>query len=587
MKTVENQTPMGVRQLLDVALGFVEDVQAKENVKLREVEALLAGEKPAKPRFFPRTFMGWFFFLIVFLLLHVWWIIVYALWYIYKKKRYKWYEQNECNLKSQRKMLYDSLSHLMEQKRQMDWQLTLALDDQTDKSVALQSHISLRSYVYGFLDYYHTEKQSLQTALKSEESVEVEKRNKEKIETLETKIEEAERKINSINQSCFRSLADDLKTSFALPVSYEAIHSENYTYCVEWLNHALETNRRIKNERNALTRRKKFMAELQDDKMKFFYKVSLRGETANEEVYGYFANTLTRVEQTKEYALFRRDNDATLLAEFTETITSLSYRLEVDEMSPLIDELNSVCSMDTENFLGFTDVSKLSHQTREIEDIYKEAVSVYQRYDEDRTQIMKILEYVRLCAYRNIYLGVELINYIRNNAGGGSLSTVKDDLDMKDADLNISINSNDIKFDFMKNFSAALDQFGFITKSKDVQKLVMNNMKTAAAGVAVIAAVSYLSERSEKISANNKAQKQMIESISGIADGYQDGQVALKRSVEIVKAIAKANKGFMNIYQPLQRKVFEQDDLAGFTMRDLQQLAKATQEYNQISKSKL
>ena len=47
MKTVENQTPMGVRQLLDVALGFVEDVQAKENVKLRDVEALVGGETPA------------------------------------------------------------------------------------------------------------------------------------------------------------------------------------------------------------------------------------------------------------------------------------------------------------------------------------------------------------------------------------------------------------------------------------------------------------------------------------------------------------------------------------------------------------
>ena len=62
------------------------------------------------------------------------------------------------------------------------------------------------------------------------------------------------------------------------------------------------------------------------------------------------------------------------------------------------------------------------------------------------------------------------------------------------------------------------------------------------------------------------------------------------RVIEIIKAIAKANKGVVSIYSELRDKYFTENPAPVSQMemmKDLRDLAKATQEYKHISDSKL
>ena len=80
-------------------------------------------------------------------------------------------------------------------------------------------------------------------------------------------------------------------------------------------------------------------------------------------------------------------------------------------------------------------------------------------------------------------------------------------------------------------------------------------------------------------------QKQLITSIGQMVDGFNSGKAGMLRAVEVIKALSKANIGFLAIYAPLRDKFFIEGCTVA-TMRDLQNLAKATQEYKHISDTK-
>ena len=72
-----------------------------------------------------------------------------------------------------------------------------------------------------------------------------------------------------------------------------------------------------------------------------------------------------------------------------------------------------------------------------------------------------------------------------------------------------------------------------------------------------------------------------------MVDNYTKGQGALLRAIELIKAITKANSGFMQVYEPLKKQVFDNNAASSVTMQDIRQLAIATNEYNKISQAKL
>lgn len=57
---------------------------------------------------------------------------------------------------------------------------------------------------------------------------------------------------------------------------------------------------------------------------------------------------------------------------------------------------------------------------------------MYDHLKDINNKVSYALDYARACAYRNLYLGAELINYVRTTKGGTTLTTVKDGTDMVD-----------------------------------------------------------------------------------------------------------------------------------------------------------
>ena len=149
------------------------------------------------------------------------------------------------------------------------------------------------------------------------------------------------------------------------------------------------------------------------------------------------------------------------------------------------------------------------------------------------------------------------------------------------------VSGDALHMDSMENVANTLN--GMLTdtlEDKQLRKFVMNNPKMAAGAAALAVVGNFLDERIDKINNNNEVQKQLITSIGQMVDGFNSGKAGMLRAVEVIKALSKANIGFLAIYAPLRDKFFIEGCTVA-TMRDLQNLAKATQEYKHISDTKL
>lgn len=217
--------------------------------------------------------------------------------------------------------------------------------------------------------------------------------------------------------------------------------------------------------------------------------------------------------------------------------------------------------------------------------IYESVKTEYDKLLDLSDKINNILTYARTVAYRNVYLGVELLNYIRDNAGGSKLTAQKDGVGVSAVD---GLNGMEVSIDMdvTANVKESLNSLAKELSNKDVRKFAVKNPKMAMGAAALMVVGNYLNERVEKINANNDLQEQIVKSVSQMVDGYNAGKAGMLRAIEITKALSNANIGFLAIYAPLRDKFFV-EGCTSATMADLQSLAKATQEYKHISDTKL
>lgn len=325
--------------------------------------------------------------------------------------------------------------------------------------------------------------------------------------------------------------------------------------------------------------------------MEFFYDESLKNE-AGANVYEKFAEQLHKAISTQNFNLLRMDFDEkALLAsneyDFSKKVASYKGIVEKMDISDWINQYDSVKNMETSGFLGLTNIDKLASKTQNLQKLYNPIKREYDKLRNVTDEVNYYLTLVRTVAYRNIYLGVELLNYIRDNAGGKSLMAQKDTVNTGDAMIVGNVASDRLQMDSMNNIANTLNGLMFnAIEDKELRKFVMKNPKMATGAAALAVVGNLLNERIEKIENNNELQKQLITSIGQMADGYNSGKAGLLRAIEVIKALSKANIGFLAIYAPLRDKFFIEGCTVA-TMRDLQNLAKATQEYKHISDTKL
>ncbi len=328
-----------------------------------------------------------------------------------------------------------------------------------------------------------------------------------------------------------------------------------------------------------------------DAKLQFFHDVSVRCE-AGTSVFREFDTQLKNAIASKNVYLLRKDPEESSLLQakeysFASKLEGFKASANRMDISRLMNQYNAVKDMDTSGFLGFANVDKLARKTENLQKVYAPIKDEYDRLRRLSNDINYYLTYARTVAYRNIYLGVELLNYIRDNAGGKSLMTQKDTVITNKAMVVGSVSGDALHMDSMENVANTLN--GLLTdtlEDKQLRKFVMNNPKMAAGAAALAVVGGFLNERIDKINNNNEMQKQLITSIGQMVDGFNSGKAGMLRAVEVIKALSKANIGFLAIYAPLRDKFFIEGCTVA-TMRDLQNLAKATQEYKHISDTKL
>lgn len=411
-------------------------------------------------------------------------------------------------------------------------------------------------------------------------------------EKLEKGIKDANTAINNKEIEIVGSLNKDIKEIIEVPLSLNAIQFNDKEEVEKLLNDYYSLKNEMLNVGDSMEKAK-LHDELTNKKLVFFYKYSIKGET--NVTYPFFKKQLEVAQSQNNYNILRIEKDNQTALSHLNKLSLYTKLLNENKMTPILNELNDIKDIETKGWFGRQDVDALAEKTGMLQELFSAASYEYNELESVNNDISYLLEYVRVCAYRNIYLGVELLNYIRDNAGGKTLTTEKGMVDMNVKLENISISVDTLKMDAISNITATISnsiQTGFeLLENKDVMKFVGKNPK-ASAGIAAVALIgsafsNYAEERNEKIKQNNKIQKDAIKNIRKMVDNYTKGQGALLRAIELIKAITKANSGFMHVYEPLKNKVFDNNAVSSVTMQDIRQLAIATNEYNKISQAKL
>lgn len=396
--------------------------------------------------------------------------------------------------------------------------------------------------------------------------------------------------IGYLNTVISENLFSEINSGCSIPIPRKAINENTWEEMDGKLDDLVASYSQYK-DASAGSLKKEMSRNFFNKKLEFFYNESIRNE-AGCDVYKKFEEQLHRAISTKDFNLLRMDFDEKALLvskeyDFSTKVQSYKGIVEKMDISYLMKQYDIIKDMETSGFLGFTNIDKLASKTQNLQKLYAPIKGEYDRLRKVSDEVNYYLTFVRTVAYRNIYLGVELLNYIRDNAGGKSLISQKDKIDAGDA-MNVDkVTSDRLQMDSMNNVANTLS--GLVSNAledKQLRKFVMNNPKMATGAAALAVVGNLLGERIEKIENNNELQKQLITSISQMVDGYNSGKAGLLRAIEVIKALSKANIGFLAIYAPLRDKFFVEECTTA-TMMDLQNLAKATQEYKHISDTKL
>ncbi len=332
--------------------------------------------------------------------------------------------------------------------------------------------------------------------------------------------------------------------------------------------------------------------DLYNLKLQAFYDISMSLECSDPAVYVPYREQLDS--SLRNLNLLRMDNDEQDILsggvlEIDTIIADGQKRLKAKTLGRFNKKLKELVDIDTTNFLGFTSTRKMTEQTREMQHLVINAQREYEELRSFVPPMNRLLATVRLAAYRNIYLSMELLGFIRDNVGGKTLTTQKDTLKLEGMELkSANLDATDLSLDSLEALTnGATMALDMISSNKDIRKWAGENPKTAAAGTAVMAGLNYLAERSVAIENNKLAQADIVKDFGKISSMYTESKAGLLRSLEIAKAIVNANKGFVRIYAPLREKVFGQRNVTLVSMDELRQLVEATNAYNKITKSKI
>ena len=330
-----------------------------------------------------------------------------------------------------------------------------------------------------------------------------------------------------------------------------------------------------------------------NDKYKLFCTYSLPAEAPSNDVLREF---LKYYPKEKNNNVYRGE----ICIKGISSLKKQARQFDEYSLDDEMDHFNEVLKMDTSGFFTEYSSSLLEEQIDLLQSIYDDTATILESHNNLISSINFMLGMCRLVSYRNIYLGSELINIIRENGGGGNASTANDFIHLNNIN---SLNKLDVVHfsasDSMQDIIASgLDGMATFIENgvsdKDLRKYALNNPKeaamyTLAAGVfsAINAGIDAWKQRNAKIESLLRKEEELIDGMKRMVESYLAQVSYAKRGIEIIETLTKVNNGLIEIYRPLYDKVFIQRDVNSITMQEIQQLARALSEYNKLSKAEL
>lgn len=389
----------------------------------------------------------------------------------------------------------------------------------------------------------------------------------------------------------YHALGYALNKEIGLPFPSEEIKHDNYAGLKSKYLGMHKLQEEIK-EASDGDEKRTLLKQLADKKLDFFYTQSMKVEITPG-VYHEFERQYNTGKTNP--MLLRRDipvNDSKGTLELYQ-LNNYKKSLKENILSKVIDKFYEVSKRKTgKKWLPFiTDKNKKEQQIQDLKHLIGIAKEQYEDIKKLNRHIAYALEYVRGFAYRNIYLGAELINYLRGTAGGGSLDKVNDTTNVKNignGSDSLSVDSLDLRQDAP---STAEELLGLVANNPMfmVKATASVSFSNGISSVAIIRGIvdNYVnSQNAEKD--DKQIQKQLADSIQTISDGYNDAMGSLLRALEIIEAIVNANKGFMAIYKPLSEEVLINGNTNAQVLKiDIIQLAQAVNKYKVIADSKI
>ncbi len=340
----------------------------------------------------------------------------------------------------------------------------------------------------------------------------------------------------------------------------------------------------------------KLNTEYVNRKLQFFYEVSMPLEVSDENVFKEFKAQMNSSDKQNDMNILRSDtgDEKSRGKSIIRKFGSFRKKLLDNRIEQHLDKFQEIKNRKTSKLLIFTDTEKKAAQSSAMSSVVSSARHEYNELREIGQEIEYALGYARGCAYRNLYLGVELLNYIRANAGGSSLTTVQDTIKTIDIPKQMLSYSHDEMVAHTGDVALMeMNRLSSLANSLDdttVMAFASKNPKISAAIAAfelASSAIHVLDNHFSAVEKNAEYQKNLASELDEIVSAYTEGQGQMLRAIEIIQSIVKANTGFMAIYEPMKKKVFESNDIAGISKQELIQLAAAMKDYKSISDSKL
>lgn len=423
-----------------------------------------------------------------------------------------------------------------------------------------------------------------------------------KYESYKDQLDSIDKQLEGILNERFENLSNAIGKSVGLPMPVEGLDEENY-FGIRDEYLMLEGLQQKATNYKQKAKRKDAFRRLMDAKLKFFYHHTLPVGTS-QKVYGMFAKQLEKSDDGL-MSLRREVPHSRTMRKLKSTVLGFKQELNPNGFDFILDEFNGVYHRSTrQDFLFFlTDTQKKAKQTKDMYKVAKRAGKVYDALVDKIRKTAVVLDYARACAYHNVYLGVELVNYVRETSGGGSMkkatdkavaaSTGTNALAVRTANLKMDVSDKDIRSGLAKVDKDIQSTARFLFSSNEIRQWSSDNLNASLAVVGIGAVASFawhfggmIIDYFKKINANADAQYKMVEYMNNLSTAYQKSVGEIMRSIEIIEALSNCNRGFASIYEPLRDRVLLEGNV-DFTREEIAQLALATNKYKLITESKL